>query len=42
MAILGDKTTPVICQGFTGKNGALYSRQATARRAGLERIHSYT
>src|SRR2546429_698734 len=30
MSILIDKTTRVICQGFTGKNGTFHSEQAIA------------
>ena len=30
MSILIDKTTHVICQGFTGKNGTFHSEQAIA------------
>jgi succinyl-CoA synthetase alpha subunit len=35
MAILIDKNTKVICQGFTGKNGTFHSRQALAYRTKL-------
>jgi succinyl-CoA synthetase alpha subunit len=35
MAILVDKNTKVICQGFTGKNGTFHSRQALAYRTKL-------